>query len=38
MSRGDYWLYWILAFAVVVAILAIGAAVQEWWLWRRDRR
>jgi hypothetical protein len=31
-------LHWIAAFLIVVALLAIGAAVQEWWEWRKENR
>ena len=33
-----HWLYWIASFAVVVGLLCILAAVQEWWLWRLEER
>jgi hypothetical protein len=30
-----HWLIFGAAFLIVVAILTIGAALQEWWEWRR---
>jgi hypothetical protein len=33
-----FWLYWIVAFLGVCALLMIAAAIQEWLIWRRDRR
>lgn len=33
-----YWLYWIASFLIVVAILSIGAFIQEWWTWRRETK
>ena len=32
------WLIWLVVMLVVVAAIVIWVAVQEWWLWRRDRR
>ena len=34
----DNWIKWLAAFLIVLAILAIGAAVQEWWTWRKGGR
>ena len=31
-------LRWLAAYAIVVGLLCIGVAVQEWWLWRREER
>lgn len=31
----DRWLYWIAAFLIVIAIMAVAAWVQEWWDGRR---
>jgi len=31
-----FW-YWILSFLIVVAVLALAAWAQEWWLSRHDR-
>jgi hypothetical protein len=31
----DFWLAWISAFFIVVAVLMIGAAVHEYLQWRR---
>jgi hypothetical protein len=30
-------LHWALAYLIVIAILSIAVAVQEWWQWRRGR-
>lgn len=31
------WVAWLAAFMIVLAILAIGVAVQEWWEWEGSR-
>jgi hypothetical protein len=33
-----HWLYWLAAFLIVLAILAIAACLQEWMLWRKEER
>lgn len=30
----DYWINWLAAFMIVLSILTIGIAIQEWWLSR----
>lgn len=32
----DHWLYWVAAFLIVVAILMVFTAIQEWWEWYRQ--
>jgi hypothetical protein len=34
----DYWLTYVAAFLIVIGVLMIGAAVQEYIEWRKDRR
>ena len=31
-----WFVYWVLAFLAVIALLSVGAAIQEWRLWRRE--
>lgn len=33
-----YWLAFVVAFLVVVAVLTIGAAIHEYWLWKKDSK
>jgi len=32
----QFWFYFIAAFTVVIALLMIGVAVQEYWTWKKD--
>jgi hypothetical protein len=32
-----YWLYWVVTFLGVVALLALASALQEWWEWRKKK-
>jgi len=33
----QFWLQWLEAFLIVVAVLMIGSAIHEYIQWRRDR-
>ncbi len=33
-----YWLAFVAAFAIVVGALTVGAAIHEYWLWKRDQK
>lgn len=33
-----WFVYWVVAFLIVIAGLSVVAAIQEWWLWRRENR
>lgn len=33
----QFWLQWLGAFLIVCALLAIGAAIQEYRLWKRGK-
>lgn len=32
-----FWLYFVTAFTIVVAVLMIGAATHEWWSWKKEQ-
>ena len=36
MTDPYYWLYWLLTFLAVVAVLMVGCAIEEWFQWKRD--
>lgn len=38
MSDGRYWLYFVVAFLGVIAVLTVAAGLQEWWQWRKEVR
>lgn len=38
MSHSLYWLQWVVVFLGVVAVLAVGVAIEEWWIWRKEKR
>jgi hypothetical protein len=33
-----WFVYWVLAFLIVIAGLSVVAAIQEWRAWRRENR
>lgn len=33
-----WWVEWLAAFLIVLAVLAIGACIQEWLTWRKECR
>jgi hypothetical protein len=38
MTLPLWFVYWIVAFLIVIAALAVAAGIQEWWAWRRENR
>ncbi|SEE51719.1 hypothetical protein SAMN05444171_7886 [Bradyrhizobium lablabi] len=34
----EHWLQWIVAYLIVIAILFIGAGVQEYLAWRKEQK
>ena len=34
----SWWVAWLAAFMVVIAILTIGVAIQEYLIWRKETR
>jgi hypothetical protein len=32
-----WFVYWVLAFLIVIAVLALVSWAWEWWCWRRER-
>ena len=34
----QHWLQWIAAYLIVIALLTIGVAIQEFLDWRKERR
>ena len=38
MTFPMWFVYWVLAFLLVIAALAVVAGIQEWRTWRRENR
>lgn len=32
------WLHWLAAYLIVIAILAVFVAIEQWWLYRKGKR
>lgn len=38
MSFPLWFVYWVVAFLIVIGVLSVAAAIQEWRIWRRENR
>jgi hypothetical protein len=32
----QFWLYFVTAFTIVIGVLMVGAAIHEYWTWKRE--